>query len=114
MIGTLSAGSVLNADGNDVMEIGDLPFIWEVDNRDAFKINGRTHSKIGNYEASYLCNKIKYWVTEERKLPSGNKYYLPTAMLHRRMLEIRIRSKIFSDFMQWIENYNSYIFNAWE
>ena len=113
LIGTLSAGSVLNADGNDVMEIGDLPFIWEVDNRDAFKIMGEPISKIGGRKHLPVQYKIKLG-SEQRKLPNGNAYYLPTATLQDEVLEVEDSTQDhFSDFMQWIENYNSYIFNAW-
>ena len=113
MIGTLSAGSVLNADGNDVMEIGDLPFIWEVDNRDAFKIMGEPISKIGSRKHLPVQYKIQLG-SEQRKLPNGNAYYLPTATLQDEVLEVEDSTQDhFSDFMQWIENYNSYIFNAW-
>ena len=112
-IGTLSAGSVLNADGNDVMEIGDLPFIWEVDNRDAFKIMGEPIAKIGSRKHLPVQYKIKL-SSEQRKLPNGNAYYLPTATLQDEVLEVEDSTQDhFSDFMQWIENYNSYIFNAW-
>ena len=113
LIGTLSAGSVLNADGNDVMEIGDLPFIWEVDNRDAFKIMGEPIAKIGSRKHLPVQYKIKLG-SEQRKLPNGNAYYLPTATLQDEVLEVEDSTQDhFSDFMQWIENYNSYIFNAW-
>jgi hypothetical protein len=113
LIGTLSAGAVLNADGNDAMEIANLPFIWEVDNRDAFKIMGEPISKIGSRK--HL--PVQYTIglgSEERKLPNGNSYYLPTASLNKDMLDVEDDTQDnFTNFMQWIENYNSYIFNAW-
>ena len=40
LIGTLDAKNVLDAQGEEVTDIEGLPFIWEIDNRDAFKIMG--------------------------------------------------------------------------
>ncbi len=113
LIGTLDATNVLDSQGNEVTDIASLPFIWEIDNRDAFKTMGEPIAKIGSRK--HL--PVQYTIglgSEERKLPNGNAYYLPTASLNTDVLEVDDGTQDhFSDFMQWIENYNSYIFNAW-
>ena len=114
LIGTLSASNIVDADGNDAMEIADLPFIWEIDNRDAFKVMGDAISKIGSMKHLTLQHEISL-DSEERKLPSGNTYYIPIATVNKDTIEIVDADQDpFSDFMQWIENYNVYIFNAWK
>jgi hypothetical protein len=53
--------------------------------------------------------------TEARQIPNGNSYYVPATKLN--MTEtLRVEDEeqaIFADFMAWVDNYNSYIFNAW-
>mgnify|MGYP003118090885 CR=1 FL=1 len=53
--------------------------------------------------------------TEERKLPNGNSFYLPVVSLNLTdTLPLTDDEQImFADFMSWVDNYNSYITNAW-
>ena len=96
------------------MEIANLPFIWEIDNRDAFKVMGDAVSKIASMKHLTLQHEIAL-ASEERKLPSGNTYYIPVATVNKDTIEIVDQDQDhFAEFMQWIENYNVYIFNAWK
>ena len=54
--------------------------------------------------------------TEERKLPNGNSFYLPTYTLDlQNHVEVSKEDQdTFIDFMAWIDNYNSYIYNEWD
>jgi hypothetical protein len=48
-------------------------------------------------------------------MPNGNSFYLPTVALNlNNTLSIEeTEHNTFSDFLSWIENYNTYILNAW-
>ena len=54
--------------------------------------------------------------TEERKLPNGNSFYLPTYTLDLQdTVEVsKDDQETFINFMAWIDNYNTYIFNEWD
>ena len=54
--------------------------------------------------------------TEERKLPNGNSFYLPTYTLDLQdKIEVsKDDQDTFINFMSWIDNYNTYIFNEWD
>ena len=54
--------------------------------------------------------------TEERKLPNGNSFFLPVVSLDlSKSIDITEKEHtIFADFMSWVENYNTYIMNAWD
>ena len=45
-------------DGNE-MEEGTIPFIWEIDNRDAFKTMGEIFKKFAKKWKDYLYNIYK-------------------------------------------------------
>ena len=49
--------------------------------------------------------------TEERKLPNGNCFYLPTASLDMsKTIDLsNTDQEMFANFLSWVENYNSYI-----
>jgi hypothetical protein len=54
--------------------------------------------------------------TEERKLPNGNSFYLPTYTLDLQdTIEVsKDDQDTFINFMSWIDNYNTYIYNEWD
>jgi len=95
-------------------EIKDLPFIWEVDNRDAFKNLGVPFQKLFQSKRLPVQHTIKA-DTEERKLPNGSSFYVPTVSLDlSKTLEIKEEEQDrFSDFVLWIKNYNEYISSEW-
>jgi len=61
-------------------EIKDLPFIWEVDNRDAFKNLGVPFQKLFQSKRLPVQHIIEA-NTEERKLPNGSSFYVPVVSL---------------------------------
>ena len=50
-----------------------------------------------------------------RPLPNGSSFYTPTVSLDlSKVLDIKEEDhKIFSDFVDWIKNYNDYIYKEW-
>ena len=112
-IATLSAKNVLAQDGSELEDVVDLPFIWEIDNRDAFKIMGEPISKIGSLKHLPVQYEIALGSTE-RKGNIGT-FYLPSGTLGKDVHEVTDEvQERFGDFMQWIENYNVYVFGAWK
>ena len=112
-IGTLTAKNVLAEDGSELEDVVDLPFIWEIDNRDAFKIMGEPISKIGSLKHLPVQYEIALGSTE-RKGNIGT-FYLPSGTLGKDVHEVTDEvQERFGDFMQWIENYNVYVFGAWK
>ena len=102
-----------NASGKDV-EFETTPFIWEIDNRDAFKTIGANFTKL----AKMKCLPVQHTIalaTEERKLPNGSVFYLPTSTLNlsEKVSLSDTDQTMFADFLSWIENYNQYIVSEW-
>ena len=112
IFGTLNFESPVNEQGDPLIDIPtDVPFIWEIDNRDAFKIMGVPIAKIGSWKHLPLQHAIVLG-TEERKLNNGSSFYLPTADLSEDTIDIEDSDHtMFDDFMQWIKNYNVWVFN---
>ena len=90
------------------------PFIWEIDNRDAFKTMGEPFTQM----AKQRRLPVQHWVTcgsEERSIPTGAKFYLPVPNVDlTTSIDLTDADQTkFSDFIEWINNYNEYIVSAW-
>ena len=114
IFGTVNLTGSVDDSGNKV-DKGTIPFIWEIDNRDAFKPMGEPFKKFSQVKRLPVQHNIAL-NTEERKLPNGNSFYLPTYTLDLQdTIEVsKDDQDTFINFMSWIDNYNTYIYNEWD
>ena len=113
ILGTVEMVNPVNERGEDV-KLETSPFIWEIDNREAFKDVGVNFSELAKTQKLPIQHIITA-NTDIRKLPSGNVFYVPTTNLDlTNSIEITDADQLmFSDFIAWVNNYNTYIANAW-
>jgi hypothetical protein len=113
VFGTIELINPTDSAGNPV-EVDSLPFIWEVENRDAFKSVGAIFSQLAKMKRLPVQHIVTA-NTEERKLPNGNSFYLPVTSLDvTSVLDLSDAEQTrFADFVAWVQNYNEYIINAW-
>ena len=113
VLGTVELVNPKDADGNTV-DLKATPFIWEVENRDAFKTIGGVFTQLAKMKRLPVQHLITA-NTEERKIPTGAVFYLPVVSLDvTKTLELTDHEQtMFADFMQWVNNYNEYIINAY-
>jgi len=113
IFGVITLDGVTNEKGESV-ELQESPFIWEIDNRDAFKTMGEPFNQLAKMKRLPVQHNIML-TTEERKLPNGNSFYLPKASLDvtNTVQLTESDQKMFTDFMSWVQNYNEYIINEW-
>ena len=103
----------MNEKGESI-EVSSTPFIWEIDNRDAFKEIGTCFTKLAKMQRLPIQHVITA-NSDERTIPTGAKYYVPVASLDvTKTITLTDNDQtLFADFMSWIDNYNNYIVNAW-
>jgi hypothetical protein len=113
VLGTVELTEAITANG-DAADLGAVPFIWEIDNRDAFKIVGESFTSLAKMQRLPVQHIITA-NTQERKLPNGSAFYLPVVSLDvSKTIELTDADQaMFADFMAWVDNYNSYIANTW-
>jgi len=113
VLGTVELVNATDASGNPV-EVDSMPFIWEIENRDAFKSVGIVFDKLSKMKRLPVQHLLTA-NTEERKLPNGNSFYLPVVSLDvTNTLDVTdTEHDTFGDFMAWVQNYNEYIINTW-
>ena len=75
VLGNVELINPKDVNGNPV-ELESTPFIWEVENRDAFKTVGGVFTKLAKMKRLPVQHTVDL-TTEERKLPNGNSFYLP-------------------------------------
>tara|TARA_Y100000593_G_scaffold34145_1_gene67066 strand:+ start:6423 stop:7310 length:888 start_codon:yes stop_codon:yes gene_type:complete len=113
LLGTVEMVNPMNEKGEEA-KVDVSPFIWEIDNREAFKLVGKCFSDLAKHKKLPIQHTITA-STEERKIPSGAVFYVPNVSLDiSNSLNITdAEQKTFSDFMAWVDNYNTYIANSW-
>jgi hypothetical protein len=113
VLGTVDMINATDEAGNAV-DVKDEPFIWEIDNREAFKEVGSSFETLAKMQRLPVQHSITL-NTEERKLQTGGKYYVPIASLDvTNVIELTNEDQeMFGDLMSWVDNYNSYIINLW-
>ena len=115
IFGLVDMPNATDESGEPISLDDNTPFIWEIDNRDAFKTMGEPFTKFNQTKRLPVQHYINL-TSEERKIPSGSSFYLPNYSLD---LQTRVEvndddQNTFINFMSWIDNYNTYIFNEWE
>lgn len=113
LLGEVKLINPVDSEGNEV-NADVSPFIWEIDNRDAFKTMGAPFNIMGRQKRL----PVQHWIkcgSEERSLPTGASFFLPTQELDlSNNVELQeADQQRFSDFIEWIGNYNQYIVNAY-
>ena len=113
VFGTVAMSNPLDVRGEPV-EIDETPFIWEVDNREAFKTMGGPFQTLFQNKRLPVQHRI-IATTAERKLPNGNSYYVPAVDLNLSdTINIEQEDQtMFASFLEWITNYNEYILSSW-
>jgi len=95
-------------------KVGTTPFIWEIDNRDAFKILGDTYNAFNKQRLLPISHVLTIG-TEEKPLPNGSSFYIPEVSVDMDST-IALTSddqSTFADFMEWVDSYNEYIATTW-
>ena len=113
LFGTVELINPTDANGNAV-DVDTTAFIWEIDNRDAFKTMGDQFTKLSKMQRLPPQHNMSC-TTREVPLPNGSSFFVPEAELELgTTLEMDNDSQeVFASFIAWIENYNTYILNAW-
>jgi len=114
MFGTVELTNAVDESGNSV-DVPATPFIWEIENRDAFKTVSEVLNKYEKMRRLLVQHKL-IGTTEERKLPNGNSFYLPVTQLDLSEtfgIDNETRETL-ENFKAWVNNYNEYILSAWD
>lgn len=114
LFGTINMEDTVNHLGASVDGISNIPFIWEVDNKDAFKEMGAPIAQLVKQNRLLPQHYISL-TTSENPLPNGASFWTPNAALD---LSTTLPltdddQKTFADFNEWIDGYNEYIIKAY-
>ncbi len=90
-------------------------FIWEVENRDAFKSIGKCFNDLARAKRLPVQHEIAL-STEANSLANGSTFYLPSPTLDlSKTIEVGDDDQtMFANLVLWVKNYNDYILNQWD
>ena len=102
---------------NEKGESVDVPttsFIWEVDNRDAYKEMGTCYATLAKMQRLPTQHMVTL-TSDERKIPTGASYFVPVSSVNlAESLDMtKDDQSLFSDFVSWVDNYNNYVLKSW-
>ena len=115
VFGTIKLDKPVDEKGKDV-SLEEVPFIWEIDNKDAYKTIGDQFNIFSRKERLPLQHNILLKETKENPLPNGSSFYTPNAYvdLSNTLDVIESDHNTFSNFIDWVKSYNDYIYKEWE
>jgi hypothetical protein len=110
LFGEVTMKDAVNSKGEAVDGMVSVPFIWEIDNRDAFKTLGAPITQMAKQNRILPQHNITLG-SDEQSLPTGAVYFLPTAVLDLSKTNdlTDADQTMFADFNAWVDNYNEYI-----
>ena len=109
LFGEVSFDNPVDSQGQEATKLQNIPFIWEVDNKEAFKLLGVPIAQMVKQNKILPQHFIKL-NTEERKIPSGNTYYVPVVSLNPKEIKLNEKDQeTFSGFTDWISSYNDWV-----
>ena len=113
ILGEVEMNNPIDENGNAV-EVGTMPFIWEVDNKTAFKTMGEPFNQLGRQRKLPIQHKITL-DTSEQELQTGGAFFLPVPSLDltKAVVINDEDQKRYSDFLEWIKSYNEYVISSW-
>jgi hypothetical protein len=115
LFGIVTLEKAMNADGEMVGDITH-PFIWEIDNKEAFNTVGEPFKTFAKQERIPLQYQISFEEPKKNDLPNGSSYYTPICSPDMSVThEITDEDhETFGGFLEWIKNYNDYIYKEWD
>lgn len=113
VFGTVEMINPVDEKGEPV-ELEVTPFIWEIDNRDAFKTVGDVLSRIAKMKRYPVQHNILV-NTQANELNNGENFYTPVVSFDiTKPLELtETEQEMFSNFVSWVDSYNAGIANKW-
>ena len=113
ILGEVEMNNPIDENGNAV-DVGTMPFIWEVDNKTAFKTMGEPFNQMSRQRKLPIQHKITL-DTSEQELQTGDTFFLPVPSLDlTQAVVISDQDQVrFSDFLEWIKSYNEYVISNW-
>jgi hypothetical protein len=110
LFGEITANDAYTVDGQYVTIDKNIPFIWEIDNKDAFKSAGAVIALFAKQNRLLPQHMINLG-TNANPLPNGEQFYTPSFTVDfSNILPLEDSDQVtFANFNDWIANYNDYI-----
>ena len=115
VFGVVTLDNPVDANGNQMSEVS-TPFIWEIDNKDAYKAVGDQFGVFARQERLPLMHNILFFENVKNDLPNGSSFFTPkckadTSVTH----EIKPEDEeLLVSFLEWVKNFNDYICKEWD
>lgn len=113
ILGTVTLNDAVDEQGNSV-EAKDIPFVWEVDNKEGFKNFGDAYKRMAQQRRLAIQHNIKVSSLEREAV--GNTYFVPKCEVdfNTSMEASDEDQELFRNFMGWVESHNRWVLSEWD
>lgn len=115
VFGIVTMDNPIDSNGNELSDVS-TPFIWEIDNKDAYKTVGDQFGLFARQERLPLMHSILFFENIKNDLPNGSSFYTPKCKADMSIVhEIKKEDEeLLTSFLEWVKNFNDYICKEWE
>ena len=105
---------VMSDDGTE-LEVKSYPFIWEIENKDAFKTFNAAFNDLADKNRLPIDHYISMDLTSN-SLPNGNVFFTPNVSIdYDNVIEVKDEDHTtLNHFWEWVQMHNNDINNKWE
>lgn len=114
LLGTVTLDNPVDAEGNEVDAVTDVPIRMEVDNKEGFANSAKAFDLLAKRKRLPIQHVFKL-STNERAIPTGAKYYpiqFDLDLKDEQAITPEVED-MFAEFADYVVNYNQYIANKW-
>jgi len=115
LFGIVSMENPVDEKGKPVDEF-DAPFIWEIDNKDAFKSIGECMGTFVRHQRLPFNHAINFTDSTQHEMDNNSSYYTPVCKVDMGITYEHTTEDddTLSNFLDWVKNNNDYICKEWD
>ena len=116
VFGLVTMENPSDANGKPMGEDVTTPFIWEINNNQAFKIVGEQMGVFVRHNRLPLSHAIKFLPSLEHQMENNSSYFTPVCKADMSVnYEIKEKdNELLTTFMDWVKNNNDLICQEWD
>jgi Tfp pilus tip-associated adhesin PilY1 len=98
------------------MDEFETPFVWEIDNKDAFNSVGECMGTFARHQRTPFHHAITFTESTQHEMDNNSSYYTPVCKVDMGVNYEHTKEddETLSHFLDWIKNKNDYVFKEWD
>jgi hypothetical protein len=115
LFGIVTMENPMDQSGKPMDEF-ETPFVWEIDNKDAFNSVGECMGTFARHQRTPFHHAITFTESTQHEMDNNSSYYTPVCKVDMGVHYEHTKEddETLSHFLDWIKNKNDYVFKEWD